>query len=413
MNGWTKEKLVPRRPLAALVLLFAAPVWAADAPRVEVETLDEGAVSGQLVSLAAGRLVLRARDGDRDLPLARVLFVSPEQAPAAPSSAPSVWLRLLDGSALFGAEYLVTDNRIQFTPLGGGEAVLATAAVAHVRFQEQSPERARQWEQALAAEADDDLIVIRKNETIDHLSGRLGDVTADAVEFTLDGETTPVRRPRVEGLVYFHTAPPKLPDAVCRVVDASGGEWLAGELAFADGRLQLTTPAGVEAQLPWEQVARLDFSLGKVAYLSDLPTQSEEWTPYFGLAGDAARARKLFGPRRDQGLFGRPLALAGQTYAKGLAVHSRSQMVWRLPGKYGRLLAVAGLAQRAGRRGCVRLAIEADGRTLFDERIAAGDPPRALELDLGGARQLTVLVDYGDDSDVLDHLLLCDAKVVK
>ena len=413
MNGWTKENFVPCRALAVIVMFFAAPVGAAEPPRVAVESLDDGTLIGGLVSLTDGRLLLDTAEGEREVPLARVLFVSPEQAPPAPAAVVAVWAKLVDGSTLLGTAYLVEDNRARFTALDGGQTMLPTESIAHVRLRDQTPDISAQWEQILAAEADGDLIVIRKNEAVDYLSGRLGDVTSENVEFTLEGETTPVRRARVDGLVYFHAQPPKLTDAVCRVALSGGGEWFARELMVSEGRLKLETPAGVSVDVPWEQVAQLDFSLGKVAYLSDLPTQSEEWTPYFGVGGDADRAARLFGPRRDQALFGQPLILEGTTYRKGLALHSRSQMVWRLPSKFSNLEMQVGLAERGGRRDTVRLTIEADGRVLFDETIAAGEAARGLRLDLSGARQLTILADYGDGSDVLDHLLLCDAKVVK
>jgi hypothetical protein len=37
----------------------------------------------------------------------------------------------------------------------------------------------------------------------------------------------------------------------------------------------------------------------------------------------------------------------------------------------------------------------------------------SLTLDLQGVKRLTVLVDFGEDLDVADHLNLCEAKLVE
>ena len=53
---------------------------------------------------------------------------------------------------------------------------------------------------------DSDLLVVRKDETLDYHQGVLGDVTDDVVQFELDGEQLAVKRSKVFGLVYHHPA---------------------------------------------------------------------------------------------------------------------------------------------------------------------------------------------------------------
>jgi hypothetical protein len=50
---------------------------------------------------------------------------------------------------------------------------------------------------------------------------------------------------------------------------------------------------------------------------------------------------------------------------------------------------------------------------LFDEAIRGADEPRQLDISLAGVRRLQILVDYGEDLDVGDHLNLCEARIVK
>ncbi|MGC3969093.1 MAG: hypothetical protein QM775_17540 [Pirellulales bacterium] len=73
-----------------------------------------------------------------------------------------------------------------------------------VRFKEQPEAIAKQWETVLKQTPKADLIVIREETAIDYLEGLFGDVTPEVVQFQLDGETIPVKLPKVEGLIYYH-----------------------------------------------------------------------------------------------------------------------------------------------------------------------------------------------------------------
>jgi alpha-galactosidase len=118
----------------------------------------------------------------------------------------------------------------------------------------------------------------------------------------------------------------------------------------------------------------------------------------------------------DRALYGAPLSLAGKTYAKGLFLPSRTRLVYRLSGKFSRLAALAGIddrAREARTTGAVRLLIEGDGRTLFDETISAGDAPRPIDLDIAGVKRLTIVADHGDGDWNGDHLDLCEARVTQ
>ena len=106
-------------------------------------------------------------------------------------------------------------------------------------------------------------------------------------------------------------------------------------------------------------------------------------------------------------------AISGTDVLRGLALRSRTRLVFRLPGKFNRLRAVAGIDDADQEHGHVRLSIEGDGRVLFDGAIAGGQPPQELDIDLSGVKRLTILVDYGEQGDVGDFLDLCDARILK
>jgi hypothetical protein len=49
----------------------------------------------------------------------------------------------------------------------------------------------------------------------------------------------------------------------------------------------------------------------------------------------------------------------------------------------------------------------------LESDVRGSDPPQNLDLDVAGVRDLEILVDFGGDLDIADHLDLADAKVVK
>ena len=92
-----------------------------------------------------------------------------------------------------------------------------------VRFRQQSPELAVQWREITSSMASGDMIVMRKTsmrtieqgeneprtvteQALDQLEGTLLEVSDDSVRFEIDGEKVPVRREKLEGLVYYHPA---------------------------------------------------------------------------------------------------------------------------------------------------------------------------------------------------------------
>jgi beta-galactosidase len=160
-------------------------------------------------------------------------------------------------------------------------------------------------------------------------------------------------------------------------------------------------------------VSRFDFSSGKVVYLSDLEPEFVEWTPFFAFSRDAAALAEFGSPRRDAALEGGPLKLNGTSIAKGLALRSRCVMTYRLPGSFREFSALAGIDDRMGDRGHVRLLIRGDDRDLLDKIITGRDAAMALRVGIENVKRLTIVVDYGDDQDFADQLDLGEAKVSK
>ena len=151
--------------------------------------------------------------------------------------------------------------------------------------------------------------------------------------------------------------------------------------------------------------ARLRIEGGRRVYLSELDPDQVEEAGAFGVVWPFAR---------NANLDGTPLRLGGVRYERGLVVHSKARLAWKLGGAYVRLHTQLGIADLVANQGDCAVAISADGKPLWKrDSVRGGDKPVALELDLTGAQRLELVVDYGARYDIGDHLALADAFLVK
>ena len=119
------------------------------------------------------------------------------------------------------------------------------------------------------------------------------------------------------------------------------------------------------------------------------------------------------GPRRDRTLSGKALVLANQSFPKGLAIHSRTTLVYRLTAPHKSFQAVAGIDPQMGDNGHVELVVRGDDKELFRQAISGKDEPITMNVDITGVRRLSILVDFGQQLDIADHLHLCNARITK
>ncbi|MCR4413423.1 MAG: NPCBM/NEW2 domain-containing protein [Thermoguttaceae bacterium] len=392
-------------------------VLASVQPIVDVEPLSGQSLRGTLVQLDGQGVTLETPKGRVAVEIDRLAGISlaPSPTPAAPAAQPEVWVELIDGSLIVGTGFTVKDGKASLAPLGpeAARCEISTQDIRSVRFQAQSEALSAQWEKVLASEARTDVLVTRKGDVLDFYQGVAKNVTAEVVEFDMDGETVPAKRAKVYAIVYHHPAGRHVPEPLCSVVESSGSRWSCREVALREGRIEGTTPSGVKLARPASAVARIDFSRGKIVYLGDLKPESVEWTPYFGLGKELPVRAAFYGPRVDRSTTGGPLELDGKSYKKGLSVHSKTVLVYRLPDRFRRLTATVGIDDRVRPRGHVQLVIRGDDRVLFEAPVSGSDPPRSIDLDVTGVRRITILVDFGADLDIADHLDLCDARLVK
>ncbi|MGD9723406.1 MAG: NPCBM/NEW2 domain-containing protein [Pirellulales bacterium] len=381
-------------------------------------TLDGQSASGALVQLDATQAVIETAEGRKTFALESLatLVGAAGAEPAEKPAAAALWVELRDESRIAAQEFTVTAGVARLSLAGGTKVDIPTRKIRWVRFgtlPTGDDPLAKQWNEIAATSAAGDLLLVRKNDQLDYLEGVLGDIDADTCSFEIDAEKVPVKRAKIAGLIYFHAAPDELPEVTARLTAADGSQWAAATVTIDGANVRFKTPGDVELSLPPESVSRMDFSSGKIAYLSDLDPEAVNFVPFFGLKQELPALTAYYGYRRDQGFENQPLLLDGREHRKGLALRSRTTLVYRLPGKFRVFKATAGIDDAVRSVGNAALTIKADGQTVWQGDIRGREPVRELEVNLDGAKRLEIVVDYGDDQDVGDYVNLADARVTK
>jgi hypothetical protein len=387
--------------LALFAVAVAAP------PQLELSTLAGDEHRGELVALDDASLTLKKGDKEVKLPLAGLLGVR-FTADAPPKRVDRGLSHVLfrDGSRFRSATTNVSGRRGDFTGGQLGSFSVPRTAVLGIRFDsERSVDAA--WTKLLDRTRKRDLLVIKKKTVLDFLEGSVLSVGDKEVKFLLGEDEIPVPRAKVFGVIYADrkTAPPK---PVCEVLLHNSGRLLAAKLQWTGDAMKATLSADGEVEIPAEAIREIDFSLGKVRYLSQMEPREVKYTPFFDTN---------FKYQRDKNLAGGPIRLGAKTYARGLCIHSKTSLVYRTNTDYRRFKAVVGIDHHRAQKGLgdVHLVIsDRDSKkVLFEGDVRGTDDPRTIDLDVSQVRDLKILVDFGGDLDISDWLDLADARVTK
>jgi len=420
------------------LLVLIAATLAVGGPIFRVETFDGHAAEGVLAELndqslvfdiAHGPFKLADKGGARPGPInkfADVRFIEAvPKSPTDPSQytsadaekpkaplAPTVIVETLDGSRLPGFSFEAAKGIAQVKLDTGDSVELPTKFLRRVEFRPEG--KPATWPE-LPKDAAGDLIVVQKKEAADLVEGVAGDVTADTVKFSVEGDVVPVKRAKVIGLVFFHLQQENVLEPTKVIVDASADWRLHGtHVALADGKLVTTTTFGAKIARPLDSISRIDFSPSRMDYLSDLPVDNVEWTLFMhDLAVKSEAVSRFYKPRFDRGLDGGPLMIGGTKYQKGVAIAARTVLDYKIAGRGRQFRARAGIDDSVHGGGSVKLSIEGDGKSLYSGEISGRGSPVDLNLDVSGVKRLRIIADFGGGTKVGDYLDLGDARIVR
>ena len=222
------------------------------------------------------------------------------------------------------------------------------------------------------------------------------------------GEPRQLSRDRIAGIVFKHAdrpAPPR--PGFHQVLALRTGQQLAGRLTALDAQtLGFELLGGGQVTAPRDAVAFLRYEQGRVVDLTRIEPTAAEDIPYF----DTALPYQV-----NQAIGGGEIRLFnGPGFDRGLSVHARSRLHYRLDGQYSNFRATLGLLEPGGRMGNITARVLGDGKVLWEQAgITAATDPITLDVDLAGVDRLVLEVDFGEGQNVGDRAAWCNPQLIR
>ena len=416
--------------------ILTSMMWQTADSQATVSTMEGRSLEGVVATATSTTIVLESEGESNTIPVDSVLSIHFGKSATSGNNVqvnqqPAV--RLRDGSILTAESIAGTADTVSLTNPQIKEVQLSRGDVRAIRLKPMEKQFELQWDGFIGRSDQKDLLVIQKRSSdgLDFLTGNVSAISETEVSFLLDGDEIPVPRTRVFGLVLAELAESNLNGNIA-LQTTDGQTIMIRSIEFADGDFQIETSWKQSSLLPQDAVQEIDFSSGRLNYLSDLKPITEE---YFGLDPVGQEWGTLFDDDRrtrtglssqwrmstDQFMNnGRPpLTLRSKTYAKGLCLFPNAKVEYALDRRYSQFKAIVGVDDdvafqqpRKGQQTMVELRVEADGEVLFQQLISAIADPIDLNLDLTNRNTLSIFVDFGDDSSACDYLDLANALLI-
>lgn len=209
--------------------------------------------------------------------------------------------------------------------------------------------------------------------------------------------------------------PPETPKDLYAIVTARDGSTVQGRISsLAKGLLTLKSFYNQDFSIATASIASIYFKNGRVIYLSDMEFKAEEDANYIrGTKPAPSDFKDEFTFRRDKSVKDTKLAIRGNEYKKGVGVHARSKLTIPLNGAYKKFSTVVGIDDVALGHGNAIFEIWVDGKKEFSKTMSGNDDPHTVSINVDGARELVLLVDFGEDGNTGDCADWAMARLIR
>ncbi|MDO8630909.1 MAG: NPCBM/NEW2 domain-containing protein, partial [Phycisphaerales bacterium] len=383
----------------------AGAVLAAD-PGVEVRvrTVEPDPVVGRLTALSLqSGAVLQSGDDKRQIATRDVISMevfdayresTPDDSDDPPVGRDGAFVGLANGDRIKGRIGRSAADVLALDTPDLGNLTLPLEQVARIRFAQAAmpayAESVRWFERPLASE--DDRLLLTNGDVV------RGFVTAiDHEGVTIDNgsakNTIPLRLVVAARLIHPQPAPPQGLYAVAAFRDGSRITFTS--LEWVNREIEARSAGGARLEFDAGRVSRLDLLGGRWEWLSSQSPASYEHTPMLALDWEY---------RPDRNVMGGPLTVAGETFKRGIGVHSRSSLIFEIRGEYRELVTSFGMDDDSGPAADVTVAILVDGQKRFEKaHIRSGMLHGPVRLDVAKAGRLELIVDFGENGDLQDR----------
>ena len=227
----------------------------------------------------------------------------------------------------------------------------------------------------------------------DLVAGRISFVNASKVGVYSGRKIVQIPRDRVK-LVRFRAAFRRTinPETMrsTQHVRLLTGDLLSGKLkTIDDENAVLMTGVAGKVTIPRKRIYEIWTEGGPVIPLSLLKPSDVKQIPQFD---------EHFPHKIDKSQAGTALSIGGRRYERGIGCHSKCELQFELGGAWKAFVTDIGIDDHVGRRGEVVFRVLVDGETKYESSPVRGaEQARTVRVDLTGAKQMTLVVDFGPD----------------
>jgi hypothetical protein len=398
--------VTPRLALLAATLL-ALIAGRATAVEVVVRPADGEEVRGALSALNGKALLLAPAAGGT------VKFELPDMmavefpAVAEPSGEGCAWLYTASGDAIPAKLEADAGGKLLATSPWAGKFEVNSKALLGILLPAGLKDDKIRAEVARPGRRKDKVFLIN-----DEMEGSCEGLAGGVVKFKSEAlGAMEYKMEEVAGLAFADLHTVKAPAGTYCVAELAGGGRVSGQPVELDGEgLRWRTADGTELRLLLSAVSAIRVRSGRVTYLSDLAPAAVEEKHFVGSLPFVWKFRN------DLDVFGRPLVLGGVKFRRGLGAAAHTQLSYNLEGAgFKRFKAFAGISDATAAGGHTLFRVLVDGKEAFATKplLTRGDKPVAVDVSVEKAKELTLIVDFGDDSDLGDIGGWGDARLVK
>ena len=398
--------------------LFAFLLCAAAARRAEIKTLKGESFKGEVVSVNSKEIVLDVAGESKTFQVSEIVGIDYNAGTKVPVDAKFTDVELVDGTLLHCTQFGLKGTTVTIKLLGVDRDIeMPLTAVSNVLRNAQDAALRKAWDQRIGVKRTHDAVAVNSEGILNAIDCTIleADAKGENISFKLKSGGNTLIKPinGFAGFIFQRTIDASAPPVVCKLLDAGRNHVMVAAVETMDGSLHVKTSAGVTLIYKPEQLVRLDYSSANLSYLSDL-------TP--SKVVETSTEERIEHYRKDRNMDDRPIRLLGQTYAKGLALHSHTELEYKLKGEYRTLQAIAGIDDQVGGHNRpvvlkVYLDNPDDAKPNFTLTFSRKDPPKdkvkPIILNIKDVQVLRIVVTTADFLDLGLHLDLADARVIK
>jgi hypothetical protein len=403
---------VARTLLALLVVASAGSAVLGD----ELRTLDGKSYMGNLVSATNKQVDFKTATEVVKAPVSLVLDVTLQPPKPLGPDVKRIECELSDGSHVYLKPdgLVIKGTKAELTLFSGQILKTDLKEIVYFLKDAQEPVLQQKMREIMAKRTKTDRLLRlkvdekTKKPDLEFVPGTFGDADekGETIDFkVVDGKPIKPRMSNIQGIIFYRPTEASQIATVCQVRDVNGALLIAQAVSFDKNGFKITLVAGPKMECDAQSVAKLNYNIDKLNYLSDMdPTKVVE------KSGSGLVNRY----RRDKNLDDGPIRLDGKPYSKGLSMHSYTELEYNLGGKYKEFSTLIGVDDQVGGDSKALVTIECNGDKVFSKEITRATKDylsKPLVIKVKDVATLRIIVSSKNVLDLHDHVTFANPKV--